>query len=223
MIPIDAIIRTRRKSFALIIKRDGRLTVRAPLRASEKEIYAVVEKKADWIRAKQAWVKSVYPAAKPKEYVDGESFWYLGKILQLAIVDEKIPLLNLNGTIYLSRSKLSKAEGMFKKWYKAQAYKIISGRVEWYASRLGYRYQQVKITSARTRWGSCSPRGALSFPWRLVMAPVPVIDYVVVHELVHTQVKNHSKEFWGKVKAIMPDYKQHITWLKTNGQVLTLD
>ncbi|NPV77748.1 MAG: M48 family metallopeptidase, partial [Anaerolineae bacterium] len=82
--------------------------------------------------------------------------------------------------------------------------------------------KQIKITSAKTRWGSCSAKGTVSFPWRLVMAPVPVIDYVVVHELVHILEKNHSRAFWNKVRAIMPDYQQKIRWLEVNGYTLMI-
>jgi len=223
MIVIDEIIRTKRKSIALIVQRDGRLTVRAPLRASERDIRAVVEKKADWIHAKQELVKSVYPVAKPKEYVNGEGFWYLGKIHRLSIVEEEIPLLNLNGNFYLSRDALPKAETIFIDWYRKQAYQVISDRVTWYANKHGFSYKQLKITSARTRWGSCSARGTLSFAWRLVMAPVSVIDYVAVHELLHTQVKNHSREYWNRLRLILPEYKQQIEWLKINGNLLSLD
>jgi len=99
---------------------------------------------------------------------------------------------------------------------------VITERVQWYAAKHGLEYKQVKITSARTRWGSCNSRGTLSFSWRLVMAPVPVIDYVVVHELAHTVEKNHSKKFWAKVQIIMPDYQNRIEWLDKNGHLFNL-
>jgi predicted metal-dependent hydrolase len=78
----------------------------------------------------------------------------------------------------------------------------------------------VRISSARTRWGSCSSRGSLSFTWRLVMAPVEVVDYVIVHELAHLRVHNHSPEFWKEVARLMPDYAQRKQWLKDNGRLL---
>jgi len=78
----------------------------------------------------------------------------------------------------------------------------------------------IRISSARTRWGSCSSRGTLSFTYRLVMAPPDVVDYVVLHELVHTQIHNHSKTFWNKVAKLMPDYKPRLAWLKKNGKYL---
>ena len=223
MITIDQIIRTKRKSIALIVKRDGSLVVRAPLRAREEAIRSLVERKAEWIKTKQELVKSTYLSYVPKEFVNGEGFWYLGKRHRLQIVDDVRPALSLDGNFRLANASLPKARHVFERWYRKQALKVISERAQWYAENHGYTYKLIKITSAKTRWGSCSARGTLSFAWRLVMAPVPVIDYVVVHEMVHLQEKNHSKEFWGKIKIIMPDYKQRIDWLKMNGHLLSLD
>ncbi|MBI5933840.1 MAG: M48 family metallopeptidase [Chloroflexi bacterium] len=222
MIPIDQLIRTKRKSIALIVQRDGSLIVRAPLRASEKQIQAFVTKKASWILSKQKLVKAVYPPFVPREYVNGEGFWYLGKIHKLEIVETQRPAVYLNGNFRLAQKALSRAEGAFIKWYKSQALQVITERVQWYAAKHGLQYKQIKITSAQTRWGSYNSRGTLSFSWRLVMAPVPVIDYVVAHELVHGQENNHSKKFWTKLQLIMPDYKQRIEWLEQNGHLLSL-
>lgn len=156
----------------------------------------------------------------PREYVNGEGFWFLGQIHKLQIVSEKQPKLFLNGNFRLAQSSVHKAEAVFEKWYRKQAYQVMTGRVDWYATKHGFQYKQVKITSARTRWGSCNSRATLSFSWRLVMAPMPVIDYVVIHELVHLQVKNHSKKSWGRVGVIMPDYEQKIEWVEKNGYLL---
>jgi hypothetical protein len=222
MIAPDEIIRTKRRTMALIIERDGRLIVRAPIRAKDEIIHEFVKHKEKWILKKQEQVRAYYPPYVPKEYVNGEGFWYLGNIYKLELEDKKNPLLSLNGNFQLARSVIHRAPKVFERWYRQQASQIISERVRWYAAKHGYSCKQVKITSARTRWGSCNSRGTLSFAWRLVMAPMPVIDYVVVHELVHLQVKNHSKNFWGKVVVIMPDYKQRIEWLEKNGHLLNL-
>jgi predicted metal-dependent hydrolase len=128
----------------------------------------------------------------------------------------------LNGNFRLAQSALPRAEVVFEKWYRKQAHEVLTGRVHWYAAKHGFEYKQAKITSARTRWGSCNSAGTLSFSWRLVMAPMPVIDYVVIHELVHLQVRNHSKKFWSRVGVIMPDYEQKIDWLEKNGHLLSL-
>jgi predicted metal-dependent hydrolase len=223
MVEIAQIIRSHRKTTALIVQRDGSLVVRAPLKVSDKAIARLVEKKVDWIRAKQAQVRETYLPYMPKEFVKGENFWYQGNIYKLEIVEIESPKLSLNGSFRLSSTALPQARRVFEGWYRNQASIVLSERVRQYASSHGFTCKQIKITSARTRWGSCSSKGTLSFTWRLVMAPVPVIDYVVVHELVHLQVNNHSREFWNRVRLIMPDYQQRIEWLKINGHLLSLD
>lgn len=223
MIKIDQIIHTKRKSIAIIIQRDGSITVRAPLRASDRTIRAFVEKNADWIRSKQALVKTDYPLAAPKKYANGENFWFMGKQYPLEIIDKGKPSLQLlDERFYLDKMALPIAQSYFAHWYKIQAQRIIPQRVKVIAAVNGFIYHQVKITSARTRWGSCSSKGSLCFSWRLIMAPPAVIDYVVIHELVHLEEKNHGKAFWAKVNALMPDYKQKIAWLKKNGQRLNV-
>lgn len=205
---IDRIIRSRRKTIALIVQPDGKLIVRAPLRASPAAIRSLVEQKAGWIITKQRLAKSTYSPLVPKRYVRGEGFWYLGSIYPLEIVNAAPPPLTLDGTFRLAKSALPKAQLIFERWYKQQALDILTQTVQRRASQNGFHYASIRITSARTRWGSCSPRGTLSFTWRLIMAPLPVIDYVVVHELVHLEVKNHSKKFWAKVKSLLPDYSR---------------
>jgi predicted metal-dependent hydrolase len=117
---------------------------------------------------------------------------------------------------------LPKAREVFIEWYKKAAYEKILERVEWYLQKTGLKYKEVKITNAQKRWGSCSHSGNLNFPWKLVMAPLPVIDYIVIHELVHLEVKNHTRTFWTKVKKLMPEYEKFEDWLKKNGYLLKL-
>jgi len=221
-VKIDQIIRTKRKSIALIVEPNGRLVVRAPIRISDADIKHLVKQKERWIREKQKRVKDKSTQSKPKVYMDREEFLYLGKSYNLKIVADLNPALVLSQKFFLSRRALPKAESVFTEWYREQARAVISERVELYAARHGFTYRKIRITSARTRWGSCSSMGNLNFTWRLVMAPPEVIDYVVVHELAHLRVNNHSKEFWKQVERIMPDYKQRLKWLKENGQKLTL-
>jgi predicted metal-dependent hydrolase len=123
---------------------------------------------------------------------------------------------------YLSRSAQARAEPVFIRWYKARALEFISERAALHAARFGLVHQGIRITSARTRWGSCSPEGRLNFTWRLILAPPEVVDYVVLHELAHLKVKNHSKRFWNKLQSMMPDYKSHVAWLRQNGHGLSL-
>jgi predicted metal-dependent hydrolase len=219
---IGQIIRSKRRTIGLIVNHDGTLIIRAPLRTSQKQIEDLVEQKAEWIKSKQRLVKATYARFVPKEYINGEEFLYLGTSYRLSIIGNSVSPLRLADHFYLSHSVLPQAENIFKRWYRAQAKQVISGRAKLYADHYGFEYHKVKITNAQARWGSCSPRGNLNFSWRLVMAPMPVIDYVVVHELAHLHEKNHSRRFWDKVKTILPDYAQQVQWLKIYGHMLRL-
>jgi len=101
--------------------------------------------------------------------------------------------------------------------YKQLAKRTIPPRVQEFAEKYGFSYNTIKITSAQTRWGSCTSRKNLNFTYRLALAPQEVIDYVIVHELCHLRQMNHSSKFWSEVSAIMPDYKDQERWLKENG------
>lgn len=90
-------------------------------------------------------------------------------------------------------------------------------RVEYYANLAGLQYKSVKLSHARTRWGSCGPNDNLNFSWRLINTPARVVDYLIVHELMHLKQRNHSKKFWDEVRNMIPDYKTDEIWLKKNG------
>jgi predicted metal-dependent hydrolase len=219
-ISINKLVRTRRKTVALVVERDGSLTVRAPMRLAEVRIRAFVESHADWIVKNQAKVRAV-PPASPKNYAEGETFLFLGRPYPLTFVPRQHPALAFDGKVFrLAKSALPRAPEVFVRWYKEQATLLLFERVLILAGKHSFKYQKIRISSARTRWGSCSSLGTLSFTYRLVMAPLEVIDYVVLHELVHTQVRNHSKTFWNKLGELMPDYKTRLAWLKKNGKFL---
>ncbi len=220
-VQIDQFIRSRRRTIAIQIRSNGQLIVRAPLRAPEKLVREFVESKAGWIQRKKAEALK-HVVVKQKHFQVGERFLFLGQEHALDVVEKQRAALTFENQFILSKTALPKAAKAFEKWYKAQALKVLSERVKIYAARHGFRPGRIRITSAHTRWGSCSSKGTLSFTWRLVMAPLEVIDYVVVHELVHLKIKNHSKTFWAGVAALMPDYKRHVEWLKKNGRFLTL-
>lgn len=101
--------------------------------------------------------------------------------------------------------------------YRAQASEVFARKAAYYAARMGVTYNKITIRDQKTRWGSCSGKGNLNFNWRLVLAPVPVLDYVVVHELAHRREMNHSSRFWDIVGEIMPDYQIHRRWLRDHG------
>jgi hypothetical protein len=216
------IIRSRRRTIALIVETDGSLTVRAPLRASQAAIEQFMVEKQDWIRRKQAQARLAY--RPPRRFVPGETFLYLGENYPLEIVSAARPALEIkDGRFRLAQAALPHAAKAFERWYRARAAEVIGARVEAYAARHGLRPAKLRISGAATRWGSCSSRGVLSFTWRLVLAPLEVIDYVVAHELAHLRARNHSKAFWAQVATILPDYARRADWLKRHGGLLRLD
>lgn len=242
---IDKIIRSKRRTIALEIARDATLIVRAPYRTPINFIEKVVFKKRFWIKEKQEIVRDRYKKVVPKEFVNGEGFLYLGDMYKLEFVDLEcggkppLPFKDITGQIYeskgkpshpivfdngfqVSRNHLPAAKDILIAWYKEQAYEKISERVRWHSSLSGLKYNKIRISNASMRWGSCSAKGNLNFSWCLIMAPLGVIDYVVVHELAHLEEKNHSKDFWNKVKIMLPDYGQYRRWLKENTHLLAI-
>lgn len=219
---IDKIIRSKRKTIALQVTDDATLIVRAPFDVSEETIKKVVTKHIRWIEKKKNEVLTRDPHFAKKEFVNGEGFLYLGKSYKLYIVNEQDTPLKFNNGFFLLRDYQPMARQLLISWYKERAYEKISERVQWYAQKRGFTYNKISITNANVRWGSCSHRGNLNFSWRLIMAPLSVIDYVVVHELAHLEQKNHSKAFWNIVKMLMPNYENSRDWLKNNGYLLRL-
>ena len=207
----------------MYINNDAELIVRAPFNTSEKTINKVVLKYRDRLQKTQKEVQLKNLKFNEKEFVDGEKFLYLGNYYNLKLVDNQEILFDFKDEFLLSKKCLSQARDIFIIWYKRRAYEKISQRVEWYAQKNGFEYNKINITNAQKRWGSCSHRGNLSFSWRLIMAPLPIIDSVVVHELAHLEVKNHSKTFWNKVGNLDPEYKEHKSWLKNNGHLLRME
>ena len=211
------IIRSKRKTIALVVQPNGELLVRAPQRATRRQIDAMLEKHADWIIKKQAEVKAKQIANSLRQFTAGEHFFFLGQEYPLEFVNITKPKLNLNGNFQLAKSARGGAKALFEKWYKKEARRIFNERVAMYAKKHGFDVQKVKLSSARTRWGSCNSKGYINLTWLLVMAHIKIIDYVVVHELCHLREDNHSKAYWAQVGAIMPDYKMRRKWLKDNG------
>jgi len=222
-IEIEKIVRSKRKTIALQITDNASLIVKAPNYVTEETIKNVVIKHLDWIERKRTIILTRDPKFVKKEFVNGEGFMYLGKSYKLKIIqNQKEPLLFEDNYFFISEEYQPNARELFIDWYKKKAYEKISERVEWYAKKRGFVYNKINITDANKRWGSCSSKGNLNFSWRLIMAPLPAIDHVVVHELVHLVEKNHTKSFWNKVKMLMPHYKAQEDWLKANGYLFQL-
>jgi predicted metal-dependent hydrolase len=219
-IKIDKIIRSNRRTLALHVTRDAALVIRAPQRMPLVLIKKFVHKKRSWIEEKQKITRDRFKKLIPKQFIDGEKFLYLGNTYPLSIVDNDAATISFYNGFYLSKKCLKGAKHLFVRWYKNEAAAKIKERLNWYCSHSGFKYNKFNITSAQKRWGSCTPSDNLNFSWRLIMAPLEIIDYVVTHELTHLTEKNHSKRFWEKLSLLFPRFKQCKIWLKENEHLL---
>ena len=193
------------------------MIVRSPKHIPLYYIEQLVSKRSSWIRKKINYIQS-RPKVAPKEFVEGEGFLYLGKTYGLKFVDSDEICLGEN--LCIPRKMLPKASVYLKEWYRTQAAQKIQERTEWHAKKMGVDYKSINIRDAKSRWGSCNSKGALSFNWRLIMVPLEVFDYVVVHELTHLLELNHSDNFWTKVRILEPNYVKYVNWLKDNAYLL---
>lgn len=215
------IIRSKRRTLALIVESDGQVVVRAPMKLPQAYIDAFVAQKADWIRQKQAEAARRQIASPEQRFVPGGAFLYLGVSYPLQLAKHLSSALALKDSAFLlGESELPRAQVLFERWYKKHARAYLAERLNALASLYGYSYSAMRLSSARTRWGSCSPKGVISLNWRLVMAPPGVIDYVIIHELAHLKEKNHAPRFWAVVEKMMPDYRAPRKWLKDNSSRL---
>ncbi|HOP81884.1 MAG TPA: M48 family metallopeptidase [Fervidobacterium sp.] len=149
---------------------------------------------------------------------------YLGVERPVIVIDDELLTFKYNGESFLvHRRYLEDLSTLAENWLRRQAAIYIPTRVRFLSTRVGItKYKKIRISNARSRWGSCSSKGTLSFNWRLIMAPVGVIDYVIIHELAHIVEMNHSRNFWKVVDMIMPDYADKRKWLRMYGHKLMM-
>lgn len=220
-IRIEKVIRSRRRTIALEVTSDATLIVRAPLRAPASYIEGMVREKRDWIRRKMDEIKK-RPAAPLHEYREGEMFLFLGGSYPLQPVDEVEGGIRRTDRLCVAQNLMPEIRTNLKQWYMREAAIILRERCAWFSMTTGHTPSSIRITDARRRWGSCTSSGGLNFSWCLVQAPLEIVDYVVVHELVHLAHHDHSKRFWDRVQEIMPDYERRRKWLRENERLLKI-
>lgn len=223
--------RTGRRSIGISIDKTGAITVAGPYRVSETTIKGLLEKKGSWILDKLSAIEAeATGSGSSRAFIDGEEYLYMGKVYKLKLIEDrqlKRPVVRLGENslelYYKTPEKSEEIRASLREWYVTQFAGKLESRVPAYSQQIGVSPGRVTIREQKTRWGSCSSRGNLNFNWKLVMAPVEVMDYVIVHELCHMKELNHSSSFWALVGKVCPDYKNHRKWLKENGDKLTLD
>jgi hypothetical protein len=219
---IKRVIRSRRRSFALQVTEKAELIVRAPLRASEAMVAAIVGKHTGWIARKRAEALEKASQRVEKKFVQGEEFLFLGRSWPLVLVENQAEDLVFADGFFLKASASRIAEEAFRTFYTRQLINIAADRAAMFSARQGINFHAIRISNARKRWGSCSPDGRISFSWRLAMAPVPVIDYVVAHELAHVRRHDHSAAFWKLVEQMVPEFRERKKWLRERAHLLTI-
>ncbi|WP_281561160.1 SprT family zinc-dependent metalloprotease [Thalassomonas sp. RHCl1] len=215
--------KSNRKTISIFIERDGSVSILAPAPYQLEKIEQVIEAKRSWIYRNLAEWEDLNRTQLQREFVNGEGFVYLGRSYRLSLEEKQdTDLLLKRGRFLLRRDKIHKGADIFKAFYKQKGLKKISERIALYAPKIGVKVKNVKVLELQNRWGSCSENGNLNFHWKCLMAPVSVLDYIVVHELVHLLHRNHDNNFWNTVDKVMPNYAKHVKWLKHNGVDMSL-
>lgn len=199
---------SKRRSIGLQINEQG-LIVSMPLRASETWLHSVLQEKAHWIIGKlQNWQSRQAPIQK---WAEGETILFRGESFTLRVVSGLV-----RATPHITETELlipvydtTDQRVIFRKilhWYKREAEQVFKECIDHYAPLMNVTPKEIKLTSAKTQWGSCTAEGVVRLNWQLVTMPLHLIDYVVVHELAHLHEMNHSAAFWRVVEGACPDY-----------------
>lgn len=226
-IAFDVVYR-QRKSLEISVEPPDIIKVVAPTGSSDKLIIETVKKKAKWIVKRLYLFKNMKLVTIKKEFVNGESFMYLGRnyTLEIELNSEiKKPEVALyQGKFHIQTPSMeyNLLYNTMENWYRDKAKDKIIEQVKYYEKKFDVKPTAVKVKEQKKRWGTCTCNNELLFNWRCIMAPAPILDYIIVHEICHIIEKNHSQSFWDLVSSILPDYENRKEWLKNNGVRMTL-
>ena len=213
----------RRRTMEIVVDRQGELRFLAPEDCDSDEMEAFVVEKRPWIYEKLAEKERLNPPRRPPEYITGEGFFYLGRSHRLQLVDDdsqEVPLKLLNGRFHLRRGDAQGGSRAFTRWYTERGESWLPRRAEPFLARLDLPGNRVRVMDLGYRWGSCSEDGTVNIHWASMKLPPSVVDYVLVHELAHVLIHDHSAGFWRLVERVLPDYKDRKQWLAENGAAL---
>ncbi|NNM76504.1 M48 family metallopeptidase [Sphingomonas sp. ID1715] len=221
----------RRKTVAITVGFDG-VRVLAPSDLADARISDFVRKKASWILRKLAMYAELSGVRSSKEFVSGETFHYLGRPYRLKIIRDPQAIVtrvsargsSLVAPVLPDQDPLiakSAVRSGLRHWYIARASRKFSERMQSICLALGIEPGPISVVDQSKRWGSCDAKGRIRLNWRLVMAPVSLIDYVLAHEACHRIELTHSRKFWRKLETVMPDYEDRIRRLDALGHALS--
>lgn len=222
----------RKKTVAISINPNAQVVISVPPFLTQGAVRDLVRKKARWIFSKQAYFKNTARLFPKKEWVSGEEVLFLGRRYRLKIkrleTKEAVLAAERIGRRILVTVPQDFEEGKrairdaLVEWFIPEAETIIQQRVKRYCEQLGIQPKKVIIKNQERRWGSCSKNGVVRLNWKIIMAPISIVDYVIVHELCHLRITNHSQEFWKLVASILSDYPTRRSWLKANRPAFNL-
>lgn len=215
--------RSKRKTASIYIERDGSLSVLVPENTSQQEIEDIIKANEYKICKYQAKRELLNENAVKREHVNGQSYPYLGRNYYLQYSLEVNDIEFKGRYLFAPKGSETQMNDLLKEFYRKHGYKFIVPRVEKYAGMMGLKIEEVSILELKNRWASCSvKKPKVNFHWKIMMAPVSVIDYLIVHELTHFKHKRHNAEFWNEVDKIMPNYQKQVDWLKEFGSSLDI-
>ncbi len=210
------IIRSKRKSISLIVKSNGDFIIRAPLKCKEVDISNFVNQKSQWIISKRR--EQLINTFKPLSFNGNEELTLLGQKYDIIYSNvSRVEVINNKINVPETKSK-EKLIVFLKKLAKQHIFE----RTKILADTFDFNYNSISISSAKSCWGSCGPKNRLHFTYKLILCPESVVDYVIIHELAHTKVKNHSTQFWSLVGRCCSNHKVYEKWLKKNRAIVEL-
>ena len=213
----NKIIRSNRRTLSLTINENAELIIRAPKRLSIEKIQDFINEKENWINRKKRLIENQIKDVT----INHNKLLYLGDLFPINVEQNASKELFFTGEEFIANSIEPDSLSLsIKKWYKNKFKEIALPRVAYFANKHNLMVNQVRIKNQKTMWGSCSSKNNINLNYLLLMAPMGVIDYVIIHELVHTIHRNHSTDFWDSVESIMPEFQEHKRWLKKNGYKL---
>ncbi len=212
-----------RKTMAIQIEPPDKITVLSPKGVKEDEILKSVKGKSKWIVKKLFQLAEMESLKKTRKIINGESFIYMGMDYPLQIVVEgrykkvQVELFRDILYVYTDINGKEKIRLALKKWYKEKSLEKVRERVIYFQKYFDLEPNKVMVKEQKRQWGSCTSQRNLYFNWKIIMAPSPVLDYLVVHEMSHMVHMNHSADFWNLVRSILPDYEERRKLLKNEG------
>ena len=211
--------RTNRRKSASISLQGNLVRFTVPKSLSEERIKELINKRSDWIKNKLK-EQSLKPLFKPKEYVSGETFTYLGRNYRLKVIESESPSIKLiDGRLVAhiankDKNKQDSVKKLLEGWYKIHAEEKLVEKTVRLSKIVGVIPETISIKNYKSRWGSCSSKGDITYNWRIILTPHHIIDYVVIHELCHMLEHNHSPKYWRHVEHHIPNWRDCRDWLK---------